>query len=191
MSNYQGVSNTIFEEPEYRDQAELLLAIYIITEMDNIGVCRINHRRMAIACKTSAPKIRSILEYFCKLGKCIPSLTGKYLWWKSAIHHKLYQGHYSEKQLKNVVNLLSKWEVTGEFDGVFTDGFAALVLQHYVVKYSFPIPIPNGTAKVRNTDINTYTYSNSNSQSGASTYVDGGNQDKLNPPCVKAEDVDF
>jgi hypothetical protein len=140
--NYGYISPEIFNEPEYRDMAEILIATYIILNRDMAGVCPVYLPLMAKACRTSRGRIRQAISYFESIGKL--EIGGKdgenftHIWWKSGIFHSLYKGKYSESQVKSVGFQVRKWHSSG----VFGQNFTATVSQLYGIKYGIDIPIP-------------------------------------------------
>lgn len=144
MSNYTGISPTIFDEPEYRDQAELNIAIYLIVKSDMIGICPIIIGHVAKACRTSPAKVRHTLLYFEQIGKLkiseqkvpsrrsYPLAFGTHVCWYSKAYHSLRKGKASVKQQSMVSQLLVKWKLTGIFGDNFTNAFTQL----YATKYS-------------------------------------------------------
>lgn len=141
MADYQGISSSIFDEPEYRDPTELLLAVYIMTRRDMLGVCPFRVSTVAAACRTTTRKINRTVDYFAEIDKIKVGLDRSHLWLKSGLYHSLYKGRYSLTQLSSATGLLLKWHCAG----VFGDCFAEEVLQLYSNKYSIDIPYPYPT----------------------------------------------
>jgi len=140
MASWQGISDSFFKEPEYRDPVEKLIAIYLFVNRDMAGVVPAVEKDIARACATSASKVRRTIDYFESIGKVVKSVSKcKYIWVKSGILHSLYRGNFSAKQLQSVITLLVKWN----YSKIFGENFALLVSQVYANKYNIKIPIPN------------------------------------------------
>ena len=136
MAEFQGVSDSLFEEPEYRDSVELCVALYMITKRDMAGVVKIIPKRLATACRTSVRKVRAVLDYFESIGKLVRAKDGAHIWWSSGIYHSLYKGSYSKQQMTSVVSLLHQWQSKS----IFSENFADEVVQLYAIKYTITIP---------------------------------------------------
>ncbi len=138
MAKYQGISSTLYDEPEYETAVDLAVAGYIMTTRDMAGVCPIHLRISAAKCRTSIKKFKAIITRFERIGKLIIAEKWTHIWWKSGAWHSLYKGKCSDTQAKSVGCVLKKWDTSG----VFGNNFAVGVLQHYDTKYNYSIPYP-------------------------------------------------
>lgn len=167
MAKYQGIATSIFDEPEYKDPTELLIAMYIMINRDMAGVCPIKENVVAAKCRTSVAKLRKTLKRFAEIGKVKLSSTGSHVWFKSGINHSLYKGNFSSNQLQSVVHLMSKWDQSK----LFGDGFALEVVQLYASKYNIVIPYPKtGDTHAYQSQSYTETEYQSESESRGSDY---------------------
>lgn len=141
MGDYQGISSTLYDEPEYETSVDLAVAGYLMTTRDMLGVCPIHLRISAAKCRTSIKKFKAIIRRFERLGKLIIAEKWTHIWWKSGAWHSLYKGKCSDTQAKSVGCTLKKWNTSG----VFGNSFAVGVLQHYDTKYNYVIPYPYPT----------------------------------------------
>ena len=170
MAQYQGISRTIFDEPEYRNPVDLLVAIWIMTNRDMAGVCPFRANRIASDCRSSVRKINNIIDYFASVDKLWISKDRTHIWWRSGIYHSLYKGKYSSPQLKNVVHLLVKWSEAK----VFGEIFILEVAQVYERKYSLTIPYPK-----KFDTLSAYSYSYIHSYVQTESESQGDNKDDL------------
>ncbi len=158
MSKYGMIEPEVFEEPEYRDTQELLLAIYFMTNRDIAGVCKCVPRIIAPQCRTTTRKVESVVNYFAGIGKLVIAENRSHIWWKSAINYSLYKGKYSLTQLSSVSGLLFKWHCSK----IFGENFFEEVAQLYARQYSIVIPYPKGADTLSD---QSYTQSYTQSQS--------------------------
>ena len=136
MTNYAGISSTLFDEPEYRSPEDIVVATYIMTNRDMAGVCPMHPGTVAAACRISTRKLSTVLNYFESLGKLIFGKERTHIWWKSGIFHSLYKGKCSETQKKSVETVVKRWDYAKIFDL-----FAVKVHTHYENKYGIDLQV--------------------------------------------------
>lgn len=135
------IGKEIFEENDYRNPADFAVMIYIILNRDMAGVCPVNEKRVAAACRIRPTTARKSIDYFAKKGKLFISKDRSHVWWKSGIFYTLNQGHFSKKQYESCINLVRKWYESCNF----LEKSVKSLSQLYATKYNLPIPIPNPT----------------------------------------------
>lgn len=170
MGDYQGISGTIFDEPEYDEPIELVVMIYLMATRDMAGVCSIHPQVSAAKCRTSVTKFKKIIELFAKIGKLIISENETHIWLKAGIWHSLYKGKCSDTQAKSVGGSLRKWQSSH----VFGNNFAEVVLQHYDTKYNYSIPYPLPPAYPGVGSYQSQSQSESQSQTETETQAQSG-----------------
>jgi hypothetical protein len=138
MANYQGVSSSYYDEPEYRNIYELEAGQYCIICRDIVGVVPTNESIVARKCRMKPFRWRAAIDYFESINKLIIGKNRGHIWWVSGIYHSLYKGKYSPTQLQSVQKRLKAWSNCS----VFGSNFAQTVAQVYVRKYSLVIPYP-------------------------------------------------
>ncbi len=169
MSDYQGISGTIFDEPEYESPVELVVMIYLMITRDMAGVCPIHPQVSAAKCRTSITKFKKAIKDFEQKDKLIINEKRTHIWLKAGIWHSLYKGKCSDTQAKSVGGSLRKWQTSEAFG----KNFAEAVLQHYTTKYNYVIPYPYPThalgSALINSNLNPNLNPNLNTQTQAQT----------------------
>lgn len=138
MAEYQGLSVDIFDEPEWDEPVDIVVAIYIMLKRDMAGVCPMHLKSVASQCRTSVAKLSRVLTKMAKMDKIVVAKNGSHVWLKSGINHSLFKGKCSTTQMVSVVSCLTKWQNSG----MFGENFAMDVVQLYASKYSLTIPYP-------------------------------------------------
>jgi hypothetical protein len=128
-----------------------------------IGVCPVNMAVTSRLCRTSAGKLKRIIDYFEAVGKLQSSNKNQpycrekplYIWWKSKLYHSLSRGNYSKTQLIAAENRINKWHLSRVFDEKWADG----LVQLYATKYSLVIPYTEKRIEKQNPKRCSYTES--------------------------------
>ncbi len=136
MTNYAGISPTLFDEPEYRSPEDIVVATYIMTNRDMAGVCPMHPGTVAAACRITKHKLTGVLNYFESIGKLNFSKERTHIWWKSGIFHSLYKGKCSETQKKSTETVVKRWDFADIFDL-----FAVKVCTYYANKYNIVLQV--------------------------------------------------
>ena len=141
------ISETVFDEADYRTATEMVVGFYLILHRDMAGVCPVGSSIPAQKCRITKAQLGKILDYFESIGKVQISDERTHVWLKAGIFHTLNRGKHSANQLQSVEKQLKKWQ----FSGVFGQNFAETVTQLYANKYSMSITIPTVTKSDTNT----------------------------------------
>lgn len=185
MAGWRMINESIFDEPEFRIMAELVIGEYFMIKGDAAGVCPYNEKVIAAACKTKKSVVKKTVEYFERIGKLEIAVDNSHLWWRGAINVTLFGGKATPKQKQNVVKRVLKWH----YSELFGNNFAQRVLQLLETKYNFTIPI---VLPEQSHSAYSYSYINNNINTGnninnSSICKNDAKGEKNQPTSIKKE----